>query len=400
MKLLKKTILLFIPLSTLISAQELSIPEPSGSYSIGVNYLYFVDSDRPELFTEDESDFRDITVKVWYPAEDDKSKDYAPYLKNNNLPLHDLRVPEIYNDIITHSKLYLPILNNQNPYPVLIFNHGWGEHYSQNTILMEELASHGFIVFSIGHHYEAKFSFFPGGSFITFDFNNTSERFQNIMREQQNPEAMEIFRKMFDTRTQEEQESIFTETGKLLPTLVVDGPRLWAEDIIFLINQLEKLNDDNVFFKDRLDTGKIGVFGMSLGGIATSQACLQDKRIKAGISMDGGLYGDTFNSTITQPFMFINSKRYISYEEIFLKHIKNEGIVITIEDSDHYNFHDISIIDKSHPWLGTIDGDLMLQLLNKYTLAFYNKFLKGIESEIFDPNYSKYENINIAIKNL
>jgi len=39
--------------------------------------------------------------------------------------------------------LNLPLSNAEQKYPILIFNHGWGEHYSQNTVLMEELASHG-----------------------------------------------------------------------------------------------------------------------------------------------------------------------------------------------------------------------------------------------------------------
>jgi hypothetical protein len=90
----------------------------------------------------------------------------------------------------TNSSRDLPVSPREKDYPVLIFSHGWGEHYSHSTILMEELASHGYIVFSIAHHYECKFSFYPDGQTIHLDVN--SLRFQKIMQEQQNPKAMEF----------------------------------------------------------------------------------------------------------------------------------------------------------------------------------------------------------------
>ncbi|MBN2246460.1 MAG: hypothetical protein JW755_11520 [Candidatus Aminicenantes bacterium] len=72
----------------------------------------------------------------------------------------------------TNSSRDVPISSKEKKYPVLIFSHGWGEHYSQNTILMEELASHGYIVFSIAHHYECKFSSYPDGRFIYIEMDN------------------------------------------------------------------------------------------------------------------------------------------------------------------------------------------------------------------------------------
>ena len=167
---------------------------------------------------------------------------------------------------------------------------------------------------------------------------------------------------------------------------MLKGSVLWAADIIAIM--------------DHLDLNKIGVFGMSPGGTATCQACLQDKRIKAGINMDGGIFGDVLDTTIAQPFMFINSVRYRGYQNLFLKRIKNQGIVINIENVEHYNFHDISILNSDHQMLGTIDGRKMLNILNEYTLAFFDKFLKGFGNKKIDPEKKKYANINIFTKNL
>jgi len=100
------------------------------------------------------------------------------------------------------------------------FSPGWGEHFSQNTVLMEELASHGYIVFSIAHHYEAKFSFYPDGHFITID--DSSERFLEIMDEQRNPEAFAVFEKMRKAKNYEEQEGVFKQSNELMPKLLND----------------------------------------------------------------------------------------------------------------------------------------------------------------------------------
>ena len=107
---------------------------------------------------------------------------------------------------------------------------------------MEELASHGYIVFSISHHYECKFSSFPDGRLVHMDMN--SLRFQKIMQEQQNPKAMELYQKMFSASNDEERKQVFVETTKMLHTALTEGPKYWAEDISFFMDQLESLNKE------------------------------------------------------------------------------------------------------------------------------------------------------------
>lgn len=397
----KKITLIILIISLLIScAQESVLPQPGGKFTIGVMYLDFTDKERPEILTEDTTDNRDITMKIWYPAQNKPDKEYAPYIKNGNQSVEELNLPSFYQSLQSHAKLNLPLSNAEQKYPILIFNHGWGEHYSQNTVLMEELASHGYIVFSIAHHYEARFSFYPDGKTVIFDSNNQSEHFQQIMGEQQNPDAIQIFRSMYSAQSTEQRENVFKRTNELMPAFMLKGSKLWAKDITTTIDHLEVLESKKEFFKGRLNLDKIGVFGMSLGGTATGQACLMDDRIKAGINMDGGIFGDILDTRIAQPFMFINSVRYRGYQNLFLKRIKNQGIVINIENDEHYNFHDISVLNPDQQMLGTIDGQKMLNILNDYTLAFFDKFLKGSETKVFKPGYEKYTNVKIFTKDL
>lgn len=387
-------ITLVVTLASCIQAAEL--PEPRGNYPIGITYLSFTDQNRPEIFTSDPTDNREITVKAWYPAEPVENAKLAPYIRNAEEIVPIFNLPTSIINIKTHSKLDLSVSQARETFPVLLFSHGWGEHFSQNTVLMEELASHGYIVFSIAHHYEAKFSFYPDGHFITID--DSSERFLEIMDEQRNPEAFAVFEKMRNTKSYEEQEAVFRQSNELMPKLLVEGPRIWADDISFLIDELENINQDNSLFSGKMNLEQIGVFGMSMGGIASGQVCITDKRCMAGINMDGGIYGDFLDTKISQPFMFMSSERYRGYDNIFSDHVNNSVYTITIHGADHYNFHDLSILDPSFDRLGEIDGYRMLKIINDYTLAFFNKHLKGIDSGLLNDPSSEYPEVEIKVK--
>jgi predicted dienelactone hydrolase len=387
-------ITLVVTLASCVQAAEL--PEPRGNYPIGIAYLSFTDQNRPEIFTSDPTDNREITVKAWYPAEPVENAKLAPYIRNAEEIVSIFNLPTSIINIKTHSKLDLSVSRVQETFPVLLFSHGWGEHFSQNTVLMEELASHGYIVFSIAHHYEAKFSFYPDGHFITID--DSSERFLEIMDEQRDPEAFAVFEKMRNAKSYEEQEAVFRQSNELMPKLLVEGPRIWADDISFLIDELENINQDNSLFSGKMNLEQIGVFGMSMGGIASGQVCITDKRCMAGINMDGGIYGDFLDTKISQPFMFMSSERYRGYDNIFSDHVNNSVYTITIHGADHYNFHDLSILDPSFDRLGEIDGYRMLKIINDYTLAFFNKHLKGIDSGLLNDPSSEYPEVEIKVK--
>ena len=44
-------------------------PRPSGPYAVGTVTYHWVDAARPEIFTADPNDHRELMVQVWYPAQ-------------------------------------------------------------------------------------------------------------------------------------------------------------------------------------------------------------------------------------------------------------------------------------------------------------------------------------------
>lgn len=376
-------------------AQPKLLPKPSGDFFVGFDYLCFTDSSRKELFDNNLEKYREITVKAWYPTDMGPSNT-APYFYNSDIIIKYFDFPEIFGEIKTNSSQAVSLSQKEEIYPVLIFNHGWGEHFAQNTILMEELASFGYVVFSIAHHYECKFTFYPDGNVLTIDMN--SNRFLQIMQEQQKPEAMELIYKMLGLDKIDEQKQILIDQSNVLPILLKESPKYWADDISFFIDKLEMINTDNELFKDKLDLEKIGVFGMSMGGIAANEICISDSRVKAGINLDGGLLGSEIDSKIQSPFMFLNSRRYLGYGELFTSRITKDGYSLSVRNSDHYNFTDYSIykIQNLSFLLGTIEGNKTIEIMNNLVLAFFDKYLKEKKNISIIDKARSYPEIEIS----
>ena len=388
--------LLWFILSYPTQSQANALPRPSGKHSIGVTYLSFTDDSRKELFDNNLQNNREITVKVWYPSDNESNPE--PYFLDaeSEFAMKYLQFPEIFKNLRTNSSRDVPMSSKENKYPILIFSHGWGEHYSQNSILMEELASHGYIIFSIAHHYECKFTSFPDGRLKYIDMN--SLRFQKIMQEMQSPKAMELMQKMYNASNDEERIKVFVETSNVLPTALIETPRYWAEDISFFVDQLEGMNNEHKIFKEKLNLDRIGVFGMSMGGIASTEICTTDKRVKTCVSIDGGLYGSALAKEIQTPLMFLNSKRFLGYGKIFTRKSKMDCYSLSVKGSDHYNFSDYSVypVPAIRFLLGTIDGNKTIEIMNVIVLAFFDKYLKENKDINLIEQAKKYPEIEIA----
>ena len=368
-------LLLYCLLFNSAQSQTNTLQKPTGKYFIGVTYLSFVDSTRKELFDNTQDSNREITIKAWYPSDTESNPE--PYLlkAEAEFAMKYLQFPQIYKDLITNSSRDVPLSFNENTYPILIFSHGFGEHYAQNSILMEELASHGYIIFSISHHYECKFSSYPDGRFIYIDMN--SPRLQKIMQEMSNPKAMELYQKMFSASNDEERMQVLVETSEIIPTGLTESPKYWAEDISFFMDQLEGINKKDKIFREKLNLDRIGVFGMSLGGIASGEISLLDKRIKACVNIDGGIYGATLEKEIQIPTMFLNSKRFLGYGNIFTNKSKTDCYSLSVKESDHYNFSDYSVypVPAINSLLGSINGEKTIEIMNVFVLGFFDKYL-------------------------
>ena len=115
---------------------------------------------------------REIVVRAWYPAEGEPGRSGDPYMTPTE--------SRAFGDVIgaaapgggllysharlatTHGRREAPLAASEEPFPVLAFSHGYTSFLAQNTPLMEELASHGYVVFSLAHTWDGS-AVFPDG---------------------------------------------------------------------------------------------------------------------------------------------------------------------------------------------------------------------------------------------
>ncbi len=130
----------------------------------------------------------ELALQAWYPANPGTQNKMAPYLRKpevtgpafsklylQSLPKKLGTFSQASMDKIvswkTHSFLEAPLAGGEERYPVVIFSHGFAGSSAQNTAQMEDLASHGYVVFSISHTHEAVVTLFPDGRTVLYSKN-------------------------------------------------------------------------------------------------------------------------------------------------------------------------------------------------------------------------------------
>ncbi|MDB9303928.1 alpha/beta hydrolase [Nodularia spumigena CS-591/12] len=129
---------------------------------------------------------------------------------------HTLRFFDSKRDRLLLTDVYIPHV--QTPAPVIVISHGLGTDSSNFEYLATHLASHGLAVVVPNH---------PGSS------------------------AKQL------------QTSLHKQTSQVIePDEFIDQPL----DIKYVLNQLEKINQSDSRFQNRLNLQQVGIFGQSLGG--------------------------------------------------------------------------------------------------------------------------------------
>jgi len=265
----------------------------------------------------------------------------------------------------TNSYQDAPLNPDGGPYPVLLFSHGWGGFRAQNTYQMQELASHGYIVVGLEHPFGAVATVFPDGEII-----------------RNNPRALA------GNGGDEE----FTQNAQRL----VDQ---WAGDMSFTLDILEKRNaTPGDPLHGMVDLERVGVLGHSTGGGATIQFCGTDVRCDAGLPMDAFMApvsNQVLEVGLSQPFLFLFSEDWSSADndalfDQFYRNVDQSIGILTILGTSHYDFSDLPALSPLSPYLGLkgpLNGSRVLEIINEYSLAFFNQTLKNIPSSLLDsPN--------------
>jgi len=340
------------------------LPEPTGAYAVGSASFEWVDESRPESFTDDPTDHRDLMIYVWYPA------DKAGKGKGNG------------------TEQSLPLAVTPKPFPVLVFSHGYGLAVTNSLAQMHELASHGYVIFGIDHPYEASQVTYPDGRAVPMSQNALN----SLSNSSLNKKAGQVLQQCLDATDPAAKDRLFRQYDALAGHSAQKGLQTWTADTVFVLDQITQLNSGKApsGFAGKLDLERVGVFGHSFGGTTAVKVCMMDGRLKAGVNMDGAQFGqveDLQDKFLQQPLMEMTSDEGIpGINDFMFARVANWTYRVKIKGSRHQNFTDIPLyapfLYRTERIAGAIDPKRMETIVNRYLLAFFDKYLKGIDSRL------------------
>jgi predicted dienelactone hydrolase len=387
---------------------RLALPKPTGPFAVGTMWLSFTDPERPETFTADPADHREIAVRVWYPADIERSSRPCLYaepgilLPEEGLPEEARagleRLGKRLSSITTNSVKDARVAAKGGPFPVVVYSHGYWAGMNQSTVLMEELASHGYVAASIGHSFETNNVTRPDGRVVRFDPRNP----EFMLRGRERQAALSFERAIVDTTDPEKIDTLFREIMKARPK-TLESLAIWTADISFAVDRFEEMNRDDERFRGQLDLGCVGVLGHSFGGAASGQAGLTDPRIGAGINMDGLQLGDMVDKDIRIPFMFVHHDNRPALNTTpnvnLFRRARGPAYLLVIKGTGHYNFSDFSLplLSEGLPLpggaLGPIEGSRCVEILNGAVTRFFDVYLRGEERDELMKVFERYPEI-------
>ncbi len=375
------------------------LPQPSGAFPVGTTRLSLLDSSRPETFTADPSDRRELLVQAWYPAKPSTESAPEPFWGHPSQIAprltRSLGLPGFLFDhfalVETHSYTDAALADARSTYPVLVFSHGYNQGIPpQNTVQMEELASHGYVVFSIGHSYESLALIHADGRTVTV----SDEQMQRA-REQLSASGP-LVQKLVASQDAGERDGLLQQISAAGP-LLNESIRIWVADTRFVLDELARLDGTKAprAFAGRLDMTRVGIFGMSFGGTVATEVCLLDSRCGAGINLDGLQIGEAASrvSTLKVPFMFMTNESAGLMNEPVFRRAQNSAWYLTVAGSTHFNYSDFSLISplfRKLGLLGAIEGERMEHIMNAYIRAFFDQHLMDGDSDLLkgaSPDY-------------
>ena len=398
------------------------LPIPTGPYQIGVRDFVVADPNRTGMFQDAPGQPRKLPVRVWYPAETVEGYEVLPYFSRletettaralgEGSPLGSFFFPYLsYSD--THSYIDAPLKVDTKNGPTVIFSHGYRGFKGQNTILMEHLASHGYIAYSVQHTYESSPTVFPDGDVAWMDpgMLETIEDYQaELQRSGYRPEVIEVYTAPDFAVRRAAQLTRYRRARESAQRLATFSAPLWLEDRKFLHDALER-GDVPASVRDIVAASNLqatGQLGMSFGGSVAAAVCLVDTRCAAVVNIDGDDRHQTpFNTNMPAPMLVLHSdldfavKQFpggedevgqgitdFAYERHETAGLRSDLYRLWIKGTSHYALSDFSIFLSRNgnrlavPLFGPLDGQLVNRIQNDVIRSFLDKYLRGTAVE-------------------
>ncbi|MGW3988126.1 alpha/beta hydrolase family protein [Streptomyces sp. NPDC004830] len=338
-------------------ADRMRLPAPTGPRAVGSSVLHLVDRSRPDPWVP-EADGRELMVTLHYPASARHTRGRpAPYATREEARLL-LKGVSVEGPVVrqvararTHSQV--DVRPAPGRHPLVVLSPGFGLPRFTLTGLAVDLASRGYVVASLDHAYESSGTSVPGGRTLTcvactvMDGNDWAD-------------------------------------GRL-----VTAAR--AADTRFVLDRLTG-SRPAWRYASAIDRTRIGMAGHSIGGASALSAMATDRRIDAGVNMDG-----TFWDTVPadglggRPFLVLGTDEFhrpggedTSWDTTWTA-LNGEKHWLTVDGADHLGFSDAPVL-LDHLGLpgGDLPADRAVAVTRAYVAAFFDEHLRGSNQPLLD----------------
>lgn len=318
---------------------------------------------------------RPLVMVIWYPAAAVPGLQRALYRE-------DARLISRQRLIGTHAWRDAPVAPGRHN--VVLNAHGWGGFAEDNTALMEDLASHGFVGVAVGA---------PGG------FGTT-----------RTPDGREL----------DLNGPLDISTDATAATTMAIGSvntETRAADLLRALDTMAALdaNDPSGRFTGHLRTDRVGVVGFSFGGAVAASAARLDRRIAAVINLDGWLFGPAQEEGVAVPYLVFSDDTPLpdpadihspdpaqrnwavlmgrDWDLMRRSFERHGGDYLTLRGAAHADFSDESLVSWQPRRPGKIAPLRATEIERAYALAFFGHWLRGEEPGVLAGTGSPFPEI-------
>ena len=392
-------------LTMAVQAAPFELPRPTGARAVGTTTWHVDDPSRPESFAPGNT--REVQVLAWYPTRS-TAGERAPYLRAGAVEAQRfatmVRAPGGFDHVAafrTHAVLDAP--PDGSRLPLLVFSHGYTSAASSHTALLEDLASHGYVVLSVVHPYEAISASLADGRVVSVldDGDVVRQPIRQVFDEWATEDAvMSAVTSESDTARRDERLRAY------LKTLGHTGMALrrWVDDTKLVLDRFAKAPANSLAFRlaRTIDSTRIGVFGHSMGGVTAGQFCVEDTRCRAGLNLDGiPQSGTMIDGTFGRPFLMVYSARpgRLGASDTIYRRAAAPYYRVDVRDTLHLDFSDFPFWDgplAQRGAFGALGGARATSITRAIVREYFDQELLGRRSPLL-AGKTTFPEVTIAV---
>lgn len=342
----------------------------SGEYAVGTECFSIVDTGRKEFFSESDDEDRKISVRMYYPVkkENVSGKERAAIFSEakKKALMKEYHIRNISDDMnLADYYENIPVAKDKK-FPLIVFSMGYKSYVEANTYLLCDLASHGYIVASAGHAYEAIENDYQDGTSDVFCKKINKMMYINILGA-----IISQSKLLKKSLTYKEALAQFEQFQNKYTPYIKGRVAEWEKDIVKALEAVKERYSEYIDF-----SCGIGASGHSLGGCLAYYLCRYNDEFSCGINIDGGLFGSYKDSTMEKPFCQISCKENINVETRPFLNTNADTYHIVFSDMKHIGFTDAKFYIPIKALSGKLDPEEMYKHLAYSHITFFDKYLK------------------------